>query len=309
MKEPIAESIPLCNVCLDSRCEELAHLTSDLDKEVYHVMKCKRCGLLFLYPLPNLTPEKLEAIYGENYAETVFPLNEIEIIKQALHKQMAIVERYGQKGSVLNVGAMSGDVLEVFKERHWQLRIVEVSKYAVERTRSSGDYDITLSKIEDFSCPPESFDFIKLGHVIEHLANPAMVLEKLWALLRPGGLILIDTDNANGLETMAEATLMPLMQMQPIRHLAERMVGREYHLRYGRLTPPVHLYTFTMKSLTTLVEAKGFDIVRTFNSAWGDPTWFPLLKRSMLETIFTTIDQLGARFGRGNVIAVLARKA
>jgi SAM-dependent methyltransferase len=297
----------VCNVCRDSRCKELAHFTSDLDKQHYHVMRCRTCGLLFLHPLPDLTPQRLEEIYGREYTETVFPEGTDKVLENALHRQMKIVEQFGKKGDVLNVGAMAFG-MQVFKDRGWKLRIVDASRYAVERARSKGDCDITLSKIEDFDCPPESFDFVKLGHVIEHLKDPALALEKIWRLLRKGGLVLIDTDNAEGLETRTEAALMWIMQIGFVRHLAESLVGKKYHLRYGRLTPPVHLYTFTFTSLTRLLESKGFEIVITFNPAWGDPTWFPLSKRSMLETAFQRIDQLGARFHRGNVIAILARK-
>ena len=296
-----------CIVCRESQCKELAHFTSDLDGQPYHVMKCGECGLLFLSPLPNLTLERLEEIYGGDYVETVFPDGTDELYAGALNRQMEMVEKYATKGDVLNVGAMGSEV-RVFRERGWRLRIVDASRYAVERARQRGDYDITVSKLEDYPCPPESFDFVKLGHVIEHLADPALGLDKIRTLLRKGGFVLIDTDNAEGLETRIEAALMGMMRIQMVRTMAEKMAGKKYHLRYGRLTPPVHLYTFTFKSLIRLLESKGFEIARTFNPAWGDPTWFPLTKRSLLETTFARIDQLGAKFGHGNVITILARK-
>jgi 2-polyprenyl-3-methyl-5-hydroxy-6-metoxy-1,4-benzoquinol methylase len=271
-------------------------------------MKCTRCGLLFLHPLPLLTPERLNEIYSQDYAESVYPVSQIRILESALHRQMAIIEKYGNKGRMLNVGAMSGEV-RVLKERGWIVQIVEASGYAAERARREWGLDVTVSRIEDFTCTPGSFDFIKLGHVIEHLSDPAATIDRLMSMLRPGGLILIDTDNADGIESRLEAALMGVMRIQPVRRVLEKLAGRKYHMRYGRLTPPVHLYTFTLKSLTSMLEGRGFHVVETFNPPWGDRTWFPIAHASLLLRTFVLIDQLGAKFGRANVIAVLARKS
>lgn len=298
---------PSCIVCKESRCIEIVAFRSGLDGELYHVMKCEKCGLLFVSPLPNLSPDNLKKIYGEDYAESVFPPSEDKLLEAALGRQMDIVEHYGKIGDVLNVGAMSGEC-RILKERGWKLQMVEASAYAAERARERWGFDITVSRIEDFSPPPESFDFVKLGHVIEHLGDPSATLDHLHRMLRVGGLILIDTDNAEGLETRVEASLIGVMQRPWVRRLAESLVGKKYRLRYGRLTPPVHLYTFTLKSLTSLVSKRGFEVVKTFNASWGDPTWWPLTTKTLLEIAFRQIDRLGGKFGRGNVIAVLARK-
>ena len=297
-----------CNICRDSRCAEVAGLRSDLDGEYYRVMKCERCGLLYVDPLPDLSPENLRKIYGDTYVEKVYPLSEDRLLEDALGRQMAIVEQYGTIGDVLNVGAMSGEC-RILTDRGWRLHIVEASAHAAERARERWGVEITVSKIEDYSVPPGSYDFIKLGHVIEHLGDPSTTVAHLHGMLRAGGLILIDTDNAEGLETRVEASLMGLMRRDRVRRIAEKLAGKKYNLRSGRLTPPVHLYTFTMKSLVSLVRQCGFEVVATFNASWGDPTWFPLSKRSVIETLFLGIDHIGAMLGRGNVIAVLARKA
>jgi hypothetical protein len=81
--------------------------------------------------------------------------------------------------------------------------------------------------------------------------------------------------------------------------------------RYGRLVPPVHLYTFSERNLRLLLEGAGFEVLEVFKPGWGDPTWFPLVNRqglSAMERLFLGVDRLGARLGSGDVIAILARK-
>ena len=93
--------------------------------------------------------------------------------------------------------------------------------------------------------------------------------------------------------------------------LVKKLTGKNLNKRYGRLTPPEHVYSFTEKSLSRLLQSAGFDILKVYKPAWGDPTWFPMANRqdfSLTERAFFLLDQLGARLGFGDVIVVLARK-
>jgi hypothetical protein len=66
-----------------------------------------------------------------------------------------------------------------------------------------------------------------------------------------------------------------------------------------------------MTSLTRVLSDAGLEIVQVFKPAWGDTTWFPLPDQSafgLAERTFIKLDQLGAKFGCGEVIAILARK-
>ena len=47
------------------------------------------------------------------------------------------------------------------------------------------------------------YDFITATEVVEHLANPRRELERLWALLRPGGYLGLMTKMVNNAETFA----------------------------------------------------------------------------------------------------------
>jgi len=222
---------------------------------------------------------------------------------------MDIVERYVKKGTALNVGAM-GSSIKVLEERGWKLHLVEVSAFAAETARRLWGFNVTVSRIEDFDCPPDTFDFIKLGHVIEHLRDPYLVLEKLRGMLRSGGVILIDTDNAYGLKTQIEVGVRKLVGEKVAVNLVKKLMKKNLSKRYGRLTPPEHLYVFSERSLCKLLGSTGYDVVQVFTPAWGDHTWFPLVnqKFGLIERGFIAVDQIGARFGLGEVLAVLARK-
>ena len=277
-------------------------------------MTCRDCHLVFAHPLPDLSFERLQDVYDADYTvsqrEADAEAATSRLLRDATHRQMEIVERHVRKGSALNVGAMSS-ASAVLLERGWTLRVVEVSRYAAETARARWGFDVTISRIEDFEAPEGSFDFVKLGHVIEHLADPALVLRRVAAMLRRGGVLLIDTDNARGLRTQAELAARGILGETLATTLVRRLTGKNLRTRYGRLIPPVHLYCFSEKSMSRLLESAGLVVAEVYKPAWGDPTWFPLGDRSemrMVERAFLALDQVGARFGRGEVLAMLARK-
>src|SRR5207249_4356353 len=65
---------------------------------------------------------------------------------------------------------------------------VEPSRWAAERARSRG--------VEVMQEPEGPFDAVAMGDVIEHLRDPGAVLDRMAALLAPGGVIWIATPDA-----------------------------------------------------------------------------------------------------------------
>ena len=305
---------PTCNVCRHSNCRTMAILTSEVDGREYRAVRCEECGMLFAWPLPELDLGVLQDVYGGSYAERQRQpkLTEegMRLHREAGERQARIVERHVDKGKALNVGAMDWGV-GILEERGWQLRCVEVSRWAAEAARREWGREVVVSRIEDYQCLPGDLDFVKLGHVIEHLRDPRSVLVKVREMLRPGGVVLIDTDDAQGFRTAVETTARRVLGERQAAHLVRALVGKNLGRRYGRLTPPVHNHIFTKSALAKMLEETGFDVLQTFNAAWGDPTWFPLADLdnfSFVERLFIRIDRMAARMGRGEVLGMLARR-
>lgn len=40
-------------------------------------------------------------------------------------------------------------------------------------------------------------DLVTLFHVVEHFYNPTLEFEAIWSLLKPGGILVIETPNSN----------------------------------------------------------------------------------------------------------------
>jgi ubiquinone/menaquinone biosynthesis C-methylase UbiE len=53
-------------------------------------------------------------------------------------------------------------------------------------------YEMDLTRLEFDAIPDNYFDFIMMAHIIEHLTNGDLVIEKLLTKLKPGGMIYIE---------------------------------------------------------------------------------------------------------------------
>lgn len=304
-----------CPICHGSDVVVKATLIPDQGAETYRAASCRSCGLVFSDPMPRLSFQAIQEVYGAEYIDDQSVMGgtqpSLEALRRATDRQMALVERHIKPGVALNVGATS-EAVRVLVERGWDLRLVEASAYSAEKARRDWGFDVTTSRIEDFECAPASIDFIKLGHVIEHLADPGAVLRRLAAMLRHGGIILVDTDNSRGFRSWIETSVRGVLGEDLAAMLVRKLTGKNLRKRYGTLSPPLHLYAFSRASLTRVLEEGGFQLIEAWEPAIGDPTWFPItegMRISAPERAMLNLSRIGGWLGAGDIVAALARKA
>jgi SAM-dependent methyltransferase len=264
-----------------------------------------------------MNAEFLNQIYGQEYVDELRALERDERSYQVLYRaamhQMDKVESMlnDAVGRALNIGAMTL-ANRVLVDRGWDLTVVEVSRYAAQSARECWGLDVLEAKIEGVILFQDFFGFVKLGHVIEHLADPMPVLRKMWNVLKPGGVLLVETDNAGGLKTWVETTTRRLLGEDLTANMVYKLTGKNLRKRYGRLLPYEHVCLFRRQTLIRALRMAGFDIIEVLCPAQGDPVWFPLTNQpenwSPLEKAMVKVDQLGARLGAGEVVVAFGRK-
>ena len=137
---------------------------------------------------------------------------------------------------VLDIGCGNGDWLALIRETGWEPTGVEPDPVAAAQARERG-FDVRPS-IADWVDTPQSFDFITMSHVIEHVHDPLGLLRAAYDLLRPGGRICVLTPNVDA--------------------MGHRIYGRHWR----GLEPPRHLILFNRTSLRTALSDSGFSDVR-----------------------------------------------
>lgn len=135
---------------------------------------------------------------------------------------------------LLDVGCGDGGFLRVARAMGYEAQGLEFDPAAAAPARARG-FTVHEGTVDAAPLAPGSFDQVTLNHVIEHLHEPAAVLARLRAALKPGGRIWLQTPN-----------------------VASRGAQR-YGADWRGLEPPRHLVLFGERSLHLALERAGFE--------------------------------------------------
>jgi SAM-dependent methyltransferase len=141
--------------------------------------------------------------------------------------------KYCENGKVLDVGCGNGRFLKAAVRRGWDALGLEPDPVTAAMARSTG-CAVIQGTIEDFDPNGCKYDAITMEHVLEHLANPRMVLSKLRTALAEDGVLVSITPNP------------------------ESLISRLFGISWYGLDPPRHLHIPTASALATLCKDVGF---------------------------------------------------
>jgi 2-polyprenyl-3-methyl-5-hydroxy-6-metoxy-1,4-benzoquinol methylase len=159
----------------------------------------------------------------------------------------------GQK--LLDVGLGSGAFMELAQAAGWAVTGVDLDEKTVKNARDKG-LNAIFGDIEALMAEAETFDYITISHVIEHVYDPRAVLGCAYRLLKPGGRIWIETPNWHA-------------------------IGRRiYGCSWRGLEPPRHVVLFSWDALVELLERTGFSNVK------------PIPVRAVTSHVFQASDAL-----------------
>lgn len=121
-----------------------------------------------------------------------------QVKKRALQSKSNLIYKLNEGGgSLLDIGAGTGDFLKTAKEKGWEINGVEPNESARDLAASK---QVNLKKsLEEFK--GNTFDVITLWHVLEHVPNLEETIQKIENLLAPGGTLIIAVPNYNSFDS------------------------------------------------------------------------------------------------------------
>ena len=214
--------------------------------------KCRTCGLVFLAPFPG-QHEMIRRHQTKEYSDhPYFIAGERAAQHEGIDSHRLLLEKLTAQlprgARVLDVGAGSGDVLKLLAD-NFQVTGIEPSPYLAERIRQRLDCPLFVGPFEEFQ-PEERFDAVLFVDIIEHAADPRVLLEKAWSVLRPGGLVFISTLNSSSLLYRLGPLFSKLGRILP---LARYVLHRVFCYQ--------HNWYFNQRVLGELVSSTGFQVV------------------------------------------------
>lgn len=225
---------PLCFICHTES-------PSGVEKDNYTYRHCPNCGLYFVYP-PLSSNFLAEEVYGE---KTKYQGNRIVLPKEPKigkkEKQIFnFLKSLHLKGAkLLDVGSSSGNFLRLAKKAGFLVEGVELNPRTAKTAQSAG-FSIFVGTLDQAHFPENSFDIVHAGDVIEHVPDPRAFIKECKRVLKTGGAFIITTPNADSF--WARAT---------------KFFAIKFHFPWSPLTPPHHLFLFSIANLDSLLEEEG----------------------------------------------------
>lgn len=161
---------------------------------------------------------------------------------QGLERMEGLLRRTGK---ILDVGSAFGTFLKIAQSRGWEPYGVELSEYGSSYTRKRHGFEIFTGDLAEAPYTAESFDCITFWDVIEHVQCPVENLHRAYALLKPGGLLLVTTDNFDCLISDV-GRIIYTVSLKRFSHGLERL-----YIPYNRTY-------FTEQSCSSILAACGF---------------------------------------------------
>jgi SAM-dependent methyltransferase len=241
------EVIEKCNVC-DSAALDM------VDPEC-NIARCGACGYIFDNPRP--TQEELIRFYSRPTQYDSW-LTELEERNRIWKGRMDKLQSTKKVGSILDIGAGIGQFLAVARGSYTELYGTEVSSKAIEIAKGKYDLDLFRGTIEDLPAAKD-FDNITLFHVLEHVPDPRLTLEKCHSLLSERGILVIAVPNeVASLRNFVKGILVRAGIIKPYR-LGKFGLPR---ISLGPESGEVHLSHFTPNVLRGLLRKVGFSIIQ-----------------------------------------------
>ncbi len=126
-------------------------------------------------------------------AQTTFQDKAYHLIKHlSLRRKMSWIRKFfPDPGSLLDIGAGTGDFVSIALKDGWTASGIEPNAIAREKARSKG---VRLEENMD-QYSERTFKVISLWHVLEHIPHPQEYIRLLTSKLAPGGLLFIAVPN------------------------------------------------------------------------------------------------------------------
>ena len=160
-----------------------------LEKSCGAVYRCKRCHLVFRFPMP--TPQELARAY-EDWPVTCWTYQE------PLHWDWTLtcIRNFSPNKNVLDVGCFRGDFLRKLPPEFEKFG-VEPNPQAAEIATNSGIKIIGRDVMDHLAGQEGQFGAIVMMDVAEHVPDPAAVFRHLRTYLAPGGILIVLTGNSD----------------------------------------------------------------------------------------------------------------
>lgn len=206
------------------------------------IVECRRCSLMYANPRAaepdHVIVEGFDPDFVERTSENERYKKEALQVRDYADTRRHLASLFPGRGRMLEVGSGYGYLLDYFRQDGWDVLGVEPNEGLNRHARKALNLTVESKILPEARFPDASFDAVLMMHVIEHVPDPQDTLREIHRVLRPGGMLVMETPRYD--------TLM------------FKLLGR----RERSLSCFGHIYFFTSGTLREISEKTGFEVHR-----------------------------------------------
>ncbi len=233
-----------------------------VSQKPFNLVSCSDCSFVFTNPIPLESEigsyyESEEYISHSNTSKGLINLLYQNIRNHTLKKKVQLLESLSKSKNLLDIGCGTGEFLNTCQKNGFKVEGIEPSVPAAEQARKNFSLNVNdeshLENLED-----ESFDFISMWHVLEHVYHLNNRVLQLKRLVKNNGFIIIAVPNRTSYD------------------------AQHYKEHWAAYDVPRHLYHFSPKNIEQLFSNHGLQLFKTL------PMKFDSFYVSMLSEKYKT---------------------
>jgi len=249
--------------------------------------RCSACGTMVQHDFsprePAYNEEYFFAEYRQQYGRTY--LEDFDSIRGLARRRIKVIESMGvpEQALFLDVGCAYGPFLREAAESGYRVEGLDVAESAVTYVRETLGYEAHCGSFEEYSDGEGRFDIITMWFVIEHFSGTGEVLQKVYRLLKPGGILAFSTPNLTGIS------------------------GRKDLRAFLHGSPRDHHIVWSPKIAQKVLADYGFTTERSIITG-HHPERFLSPKRKVPAAVQTLFSLISRAAGLGDTFEIYARK-
>jgi len=197
------------------------------------VVKCRKCGLIYINP--RINPDLI--LKGYSQGEDSNFVSQAKGRELTFTKCLKQIEKFKRNGKILDVGTAGGSFLAVAKRKGWDVYGCEPNKWLCNWAKENYSIDVRQGDIFKQKYQNNLFDVVTLWDVLEHTPDPMAVLKECNRILKPRGLLVVNYPDIG-------SSIARIMRSKWIFLLS------------------VHLYYFTPRTIRAALEKSGFSMLK-----------------------------------------------
>ncbi len=254
------------------------------------IVKCTNCKLIFTNPRP--TPEWRMRFYDPNCNPYMKELGR-DFVYHPMDDRIIAFDRIlkftknkvGTNNKLLDIGCAGGQFVKKALEHGFEAEGIDHSPGALSYAEKHYGIKLIRGEADNMPIPDNTYDIVTLLHVFEHFRKPMDTLQEIKRILKPGGMMFIETPNCLRFYLFEKYFAL----LKPTFFKIHNKIGPKWEKEIPWY-PFDHYYHWTSDTLLTALWKTGFKqchshVLNNFSSSMPENGNFPSYHKVYMNII------------------------